>query len=290
MKTLGKPEGILTAAELTAASIIHARREKQKLEEYPQILQSKLHSYPNGVFDSGFVGYLEALINLEENLLKDENIRPEIIELLQSIELLKQIVTYNIYGCARKTLENTGVEISQTFNDKEISLSASTTKSELIFASDFSDPICPNFQVYSLKEDKELRSERIAALKNELNKAMSETNPYKDWGVYYTKQSGQSFGGLSRSTHLASDYDIWNAEHEQIIQKIKDAIQQLENRRTLTAKEKGYSSQSQKVVQAFQKEYGITGFEEMGGQGAEIRGKILVKKPFGEINITKFYY
>lgn len=290
MKTLVPPP-ILTGEELKKQEEKAKRLELQRMIKYPQTLKNKLNEYSGDVLSDDFIRYLNALINLEENLLKNKDISDKRVEIIESIELLKQIVTYNVFCCVRRTLQNAGIGNLQEFYDIRLELSAEAENGTLLFDSNFNDPIHPYFEIHTLIESAKRRGKRLKELKEELEKEMSKTNPYEDWGEYYRTPSGRSFGGLSRPTFLASDYDIWNANHNQKIQRITEEIQQLENRRDLTLEEIAYSEQSQKVAQAFRNEYEITDCgEEMEYNEGTIIGKKCVNRDFGTILIKSIYH
>lgn len=176
MITAQKPE-ILTGEELREQEKLARQLELQRMKKYPQTLKAQLERYRGDVLSDDFIRYLNALINLEENLLKDKDLSIKRIELLESIELLKQIVTYNVFGCARRTLQSAGVENLQEFDDKKLKLSASIG-SEPLFSSNFSNTIQPYFEISALIESAERREKRLENLKIELEKERVKLNPH----------------------------------------------------------------------------------------------------------------
>lgn len=236
----------------------------------------------NGIYSKELLEYLESLLMLETNIVNDNTYNGEKLELLRKIEIFKRISNYNVYECAKKTLENTGIKTKYEYDERYPILSVAHN-GKLVFDSCFPHKDVKiekaSFIIHQLILDEDIRKQKIEELYKKYNEASKQKNPY-------TCNNCEE-----KNKHVKSD--IWQTAHREKLSVLKEYIEILKSRKQLEEQEKNREYLSKQIYEAFQEEYGP--FEEEPKEiklnGIEIKEKKLVKDtPFAKIHRVRTYY
>lgn len=227
--------------------------------------EGELRSYlkaSSGVFDKDIVRYLDGLIDLDFNVVR-EDISDEDMKILSQIDLYKEIVIYNVYNRSRKILTNLfeshkiPYKIADNENNiegLEVYLKLSRENFEVFdfdYSNGKSDIILSKLHAYT-KEEKEAAMDEIL---KKLEYLYDQKNPYPI-------PSEGVFGG---------PYPAWEATHSNEIKMWQDKFTELDNRKITDAKRRNIEI-TEKVYEYLMNDFGLedSDFEEDKRYGSKV--------------------
>ena len=228
----------------------------------------------SGVFNRDIVRYLDGLIDLDLNAVR-EDISNEDRTVLSQFDLYREIVIYNVYNRSRKILTNLfeSHKIPYKIADNENSIEGLEVYLKLnrenfeVFDFDYSngrsDIVLSKLHAYT-KEEKEAAMDEIL---KKLEYLYDQKNP----------------NPIPREDVFGGPYPAWEATHSKEIQLWQDKFTELDNRKITDAKRRNIEM-TEKVYEYLMNDFGLedSDFEEDKRCG----NKVYVKQMPG-LNIKK---
>ena len=239
--------------DITYKKVSSKEELKESLNNYKRILNSRI------------IDYLNQLVELEFSTVKD-NIDIEDREILQNLDLYKNVVAYNIYN---RTLEllNDEQEL-QIFDNKErisglMAYKHIGNNTIRILDYKYDNGILKLFQTV---DDEKVRDEQLELVMTRLERLYDKKNPYSS--------SSDRFGGPGTR---------WNLDHKKEIKEYEKLFTSLDSKKEITDYEKEKIAVTKKYHDLLFEEYGLTDEDFIVSRQTpttveNISNKILVKK------------
>ena len=267
---------------------------QKAIEIYPQTLLEKIDKY-NGIYNKKFKEYLEALVTLDIDILKDTTYNKEQIELLKQNMLFRKAINYNALTVSKKLLLNIDDDIVVEGNCLLGYLYAKNKNSnsklfDIIFLQETLEYINRiSIEFLKNEDEPEKRKNKIEELYQRFDKEDSLKNPNA------TRESMQSrriqVGGINIPVTCA--YDEWEKEHVSKLEEIDRQLRHLESTDGLTEEQKNSNELSKKIYKVFENEYGpFNESNKVDRKNHECNGIQLVKvnNNVKFIKKIKYYY
>ncbi len=238
---------------------------KEALNRYKRILNPRV------------IDYLNQLVELEFSAVKD-NFDIEDREILQNLDLYKNVVAYNIYN---RTLEllNDEQEL-QIFDNKErisglMAYKHIGNNTVRILDYKYDNGILKLFQTV---DDEKVRDEQLELVMTRLEQLYDKKNPYSCSVTRlkrpYNKKTLKRLGGPSAK---------WNFDHSMEVSEYEELLAKLDSKKKITDYEKEKIAVTKKYHDLLFEEYGLTDEDFIVSRQTpttveSISNKILVKK------------
>ena len=276
---------------------IQQQREEiyiKKIEMYPQTLLEQIKEYKK-IYSKEFKEYLEALVNLDVDILKDNTYTKKQLELLKQNLLFRKIINYNALTVSKNLLSNIDDKIIVVGNCLLGDLYAKNKNSncklfDIIFLQETLEYINRiSIEFLKNEDEPEKRKNKIEELYQRFDKEDSLKNPNA------TRESMQSrriqVGGINIPVTCA--YDEWKKEHISRLEEIDRQLRHLESTEDLTKEQKNSNKLSKKIYKVFENEYGpFNELNKVDRKNHECNGIQLVKvnNNVKFIKKIKYYY
>ena len=228
-------------------------------------LRSSLKDY-SGILDKDIVRYLDGLIDLNFNVVR-EDISDIDRSVLSQLDLYREILIYNVYNRSREMLTNLfeshkiPYKIADNENNiegLEVYLKLSRENFEVFdfdYSNGKSDIVLSKLHAYT-KEEKEAEMDKIL---KELEYLYDKENPYP----------------VPREGVCGGPYPMWEYEHSKQIEFWQDKFTELDERKLTDTKKRNIEA-TRKVYEYLLNDFGLedSDFEE---KEDPYRGKIYVK-------------
>lgn len=250
---------------ITYKKISNKEELKESLNNYKRILNSRI------------IDYLNQLVELEFSAVKD-NISIEDREILQNLDLYKNVVAYNIYNRTLKLLNN---EQELKIFDNKDGISGLMAYKDIgnntirILDYKYDNGILKLFQTV---EDEKVRGEQLELVMTRLEQLYDKKNPYNCSVTRlkqpYNKKTLKRLGGPSAK---------WNFDHSREISKYEEFLARLDSKKEVTDYEKEKIAVTKKYHDLLFEEYGLKDEDFIVSRSPSITcestsKKILVKK------------
>lgn len=213
---------------------------KESLIRYKRILNPRV------------VDYLNQLVELEFSAVKDI-IDIEDREILQNLDLYKNVVAYNIYN---RTLELLSNEQELKIFDNKDRVSGLMAYKDIgnntirILDYKYDNGVLKLFQTV---EDKKVRDEQLELVMTKLEQLYDKENPYScsvtELKQPYNKKTLKRLGGPGAK---------WNFDHSREVSEYEELFTRLDSKKKITDYEKKKISITKKYHDLLFEEYGLT--------------------------------
>ena len=250
---------------ITYKKISSKEELKESLNRYKRILNPRV------------IDYLNQLVELEFSAVKDI-IDIEDREILQNLDLYKNIVAYNIYN---RTLEllNNEQELKIFDNKDRISglMAYKDIGNNTIRILDYKYDN-GTLKLFQTVDDKKVRKEQLELVMTKLEQLYDKENPYSssvaELKQPYNKKTLKRLGGPGAK---------WNFDHSREISEYEELFARLDSKKEITDYEKKKISITKKYHDLLFEEYGLTDKEFIVSKQTpttidNIINKTLVKK------------
>lgn len=250
---------------ITYKKISSKEELRESLNRYKRILNSRV------------VDYLNQLVELEFSAIKDI-IDIEDREILQNLDLYKNIVAYNIYN---RTLELLSNEQELKIFDNKDRVSGLMAYKDIgnntirILDYKYDNGTLKLFQTV---DDKKVRKEQLELVMTKLEQLYDKKNPYScsvtELKQPYNKKTLKRLGGPGAK---------WNFDHRKEVSEYEELFTRLDSKKKITDYEKKKISITKKYHDLLFEEYGLTDDDFIISKQApstvdNISNKTLVKK------------
>lgn len=251
--------------DITYKKISSKEELKESLNNYKRILSPRI------------IDYLNQLVELEFSAVKD-NIDIEDREILQNLDLYKNVVAYNIYN---RTLELLNNEQELKIFDNKDRVSGLMAYKDIgnntirILDYKYDSGILKLFQTV---DDKKVRKEQLELVMTKLEQLYNQKNPYSCSVTRlkqpYNKKTLKRLGGPDAK---------WNFDHSREVSEYEELFTRLDSKKEITDYEKKKISITKKYHDLLFEEYGLTDEDFIISKQApstvdNISNKTLVKK------------
>lgn len=251
--------------DITYKKISSKEELKESLNNYKRILSPRI------------IDYLNQLVELEFSAVKD-NIDIEDREILQNLDLYKNVVAYNIYN---RTLELLNNEQELKIFDNKDRVSGLMAYKDIgnntirILDYKYDSGILKLFQTI---KDKKARNEQLELVMTRLEQLYNQKNPYSCSVTRlkqpYNKKTLKRLGGPDAK---------WNFDHSREVSEYEELFTRLDSKKEITDYEKKKISITKKYHDLLFEEYGLTDEDFIISKQApstvdNISNKTLVKK------------
>ena len=228
---------------------------KQKIELYPQTLLEKINEY-NEIYSKEFREYLEALVNLDIDILKDNTYSKEQLELLKQNLLFRKIINYNALTVSKNLLSNIDDKIIVVGNCLLGDLYAKDENGKLFdmrFLSEF-----PEYRkeisiaFFENEDEPERRKNKIEELYKKFDEEDKLKNPYDPRECRQPRK--RKIGGPR--IPVIYPHDEWEKEHQSRLEEYDRQLRNLESTEDLTKEQKNSNKLSKKIYKVFEDTYG----------------------------------
>lgn len=250
---------------ITYKKISSKEELKESLNRYKRILNPRV------------IDYLNQLVELEFSAVKDI-IDIEDREILQNLDLYKNIVAYNIYN---RTLEllNNEQELKIFDNKDRVSglMAYKDIGNNTIRILDYKYDN-GTLKLFQTVDDKKVRKEQLELVMTKLEQLYDKKNPYScsvtELKQPYNKKTLKRFGGPDAK---------WNFDHSREVSEYEELFTRLDSKKEITDYEKKKISITKKYHDLLFEEYGLTDEDFIISKQApstvdNISNKTLVKK------------
>lgn len=250
---------------ITYKKISSKEELKESLNRYKRILNPRI------------IDYLNQLVELEFSAIKDI-IDIEDREILQNLDLYKNVVAYNIYNRTLKLLSNEQ-ELKILDNKDRISglMAYKDTSNNNIRILDYKydNGILKLFQTV---EDEKVRDEQLELVMDKLEQLYNQENPYSCSVTRLKQPYNQK--PLKR---LGGPGSKWNFDHRREVSEYEELLARLDSKKEITDYEKEEIAVTEKYHDLLFEEYGLTDEDfivssQPNTTVENISNKILVKK------------
>ena len=225
---------------ITYKKISSKEELKESLIRYKRILNPRV------------VDYLNQLVELEFSAVKDI-IDIEDREILQNLDLYKNVVAYNIYN---RTLELLSNEQELKIFDNKDRVSGLMAYKDIgnntirILDYKYDNGVLKLFQTV---EDKKVRDEQLELVMTKLEQLYDKENPYScsvtKLKQPYNKKTLKRMGGPGAK---------WNFDHSREVSEYEELLARLDSKKKITDYEKKKISITKKYHDLLFEEYGLT--------------------------------
>ena len=251
--------------DITYKKISSKEELKESLNRYKRILNPRV------------IDYLNQLVELEFSAVKDI-IDIEDREILQNLDLYKNVVAYNIYN---RTLELLSNEQELKIFDNKDRVSGLMAYKDIgnntirILDYKYDSGILKLFQTI---KDKKARNEQLELVMTRLEQLYNQKNPYSCSVTRlkqpYNKKTLKRLGGPDAK---------WNFDHSREVSEYEELLAKLDSKKEITDYEKKKISITKKYHDLLFEEYGLTDEDFIISKQApstvdNISNKTLVKK------------
>lgn len=251
--------------DITYKKISSKEELKESLNNYKRILSPRI------------IDYLNQLVELEFSAVKDI-IDIEDREILQNLDLYKNVVAYNIYN---RTLELLSNEQELKIFDNKDRVSGLMAYKDIgnntirILDYKYDNGTLKLFQTV---DDKKVRKEQLELVMTKLEQLYDKKNPYScsvtELKQPYNKKTLKRLGGPGAK---------WNFDHSREISEYEELFARLDSKKEITDYEKKKISITKKYHDLLFEEYGLTDEDFIISKQApstvdNISNKTLVKK------------
>lgn len=252
-------------SNITYKKISSKEELKESLNRYKRILNPRV------------IDYLNQLVELEFSAVKDI-IDIEDREILQNLDLYKNVVAYNIYN---RTLELLSNEQELKIFDNKDRVSGLMAYKDIgnntirILDYKYDNGILKLFQTV---DDKKVRKEQLELVMTKLEQLYNKENPYScsvtELKQPYNKKTLKRLGGPGAK---------WNFDHSREVSEYEELFTRLDSKKKITDYEKKKISITKKYHDLLFEEYGLTDDDFIISKQApstvdNISNKTLVKK------------
>ena len=252
-------------SNITYKKISSKEELKESLNRYKRILNPRV------------IDYLNQLVELEFSAVKDI-IDIEDREILQNLDLYKNIVAYNIYN---RTLELLSNEQELKIFDNKDRVSGLMAYKDIgnntirILDYKYDNGTLKLFQTV---DDKKVRKEQLELVMTKLEQLYDKENPYScsvtELKQPYNKKTLKRLGGPGAK---------WNFDHGREVSEYEELFTRLDSKKKITDYEKKKISITKKYHDLLFEEYGLTDDDFIISKQApstvdNISNKTLVKK------------
>lgn len=252
-------------SNITYKKISSKEELKESLNRYKRILNPRV------------IDYLNQLVELEFSAVKDI-IDIEDREILQNLDLYKNVVAYNIYN---RTLELLSNEQELKIFDNKDRVSGLMAYKDIgnntirILDYKYDNGILKLFQTV---DDKKVRKEQLELVMTKLEQLYNKENPYScsvtELKQPYNKKTLKRLGGPGAK---------WNFDHSREVSEYEKLFTRLDSKKKITDYEKKKISITKKYHDLLFEEYGLTDDDFIISKQApstvdNISNKTLVKK------------
>lgn len=250
---------------ITYKKISSKEELKESLNRYKRILNPRV------------IDYLNQLVELEFSAIKDI-IDIEDREILQNLDLYKNVVAYNIYN---RTLELLSDEQELKIFDNKDRVSGLMAYKDIgnntirILDYKYENGVLKLFQTV---DDKKVRDEQLELVMTKLEQLYNKKNPYScsvtELKQPYNKKTLKRLGGPGAK---------WNFDHSREVSEYEELFARLDSKKEITDYEKKKISITKKYHDLLFEEYGLTDEDFIISKQApstvdNISNKTLVKK------------
>ena len=273
--------------------LIKAKDDVQKVNTKKELIEL-LKQY-QGILNSTINDYLFSLINLETSAVKDL-ISDNDSKALEELEIYKKVLIYNIYNRMLNIINGLGHEFEIIDNkdgveglhvydkDKEIKLFSFDYNNDFLktnvshYASSNLAKHQMEIMLYHAIHNDKVRKQKLEELRNELEILANTQNPF---------HHQQRIVGDQASN--------WSITHTTKMNSLKDAINEISEKKDLTEKEQKELELTKMVYDSALEEFGLTNdsFEEDIYIGKDDKSHKLTIKKYPSItikNTTHFIY
>ena len=251
--------------DITYKKISSKEELKESLNNYKRILSPRI------------IDYLNQLVELEFSAVKDI-IDIEDREILQNLDLYKNVVAYNIYN---RTLELLNNEQELKIFDNKDRVSGLMVYKDIgnntirILDYKYDNGTLKLFQTV---DDKKVRKEQLELVMTKLEQLYDKENPYScsvtELKQPYNKKTLKRLGGPGAK---------WNFDHSREVSEYEELFTRLDSKKEITDYEKKKISITKKYHDLLFEEYGLTDEDFIISKQApstvdNISNKTLVKK------------
>lgn len=225
---------------ITYKKISSKEELKESLNRYKRILNPRV------------IDYLNQLVELEFSAVKDI-IDIEDREILQNLDLYKNVVAYNIYN---RTLELLSNEQELKIFDNRDRVSGLMAYKDIgnntirILDYKYDNGTLKLFQTV---DDKEVRKEQLELVMKKLEQLYDKENPYScsvtELKQPYNKKTLKRLGGPGAK---------WNFDHSREVSEYEELFTRLDSKKEITDYEKKKISITKKYHDLLFEEYGLT--------------------------------
>ncbi len=252
-------------SNITYKKISSKEELKESLNRYKRILNPRV------------IDYLNQLVELEFSAVKDI-IDIEDREILQNLDLYKNVVAYNIYN---RTLELLSNEQELKIFDNKDRVSGLMAYKDIgnntirILDYKYDNGILKLFQTV---DDKKVKKEQLELVMTKLEQLYDKENPYScsvtELKQPYNKKTLKRLGGPGAK---------WNFDHSREVSEYEELFARLDSKKEITDYEKKKISITKKYHDLLFEEYGLTDDDFIISRQApttidNISNKTLVKK------------
>lgn len=252
-------------SNITYKKISSKEELKESLNRYKRILNPRV------------IDYLNQLVEFEFSAVKDI-IDIEDREILQNLDLYKNVVAYNIYN---RTLELLSNEQELKIFDNKDRVSGLMAYKDIgnntirILDYKYDNGILKLFQTV---DDKKVRKEQLELVMTKLEQLYNKENPYScsvtELKQPYNKKTLKRLGGPGAK---------WNFDHSREVSEYEKLFTRLDSKKKITDYEKKKISITKKYHDLLFEEYGLTDDDFIISKQApstvdNISNKTLVKK------------